>query len=267
MTRRNVGYALFLAFFISGCAAPAESEQGPGNPGAASLVSLALSGCFGLDFGLAYIGATGPGDAPKGWTYDPIASEQIGSRVIIEAASCNRVSFLDFERGPVAIMFEHHTKFTPPEACTVGEFSQMSVLNQVLVSDVELAHALQRHGLPARFAEVSATLTETPTQRQDWTWSIENRTSSLSSVGSTIVSPFPPMTERLAWANESQLMTLDITWRHETPDPPTPIAFGSLTSDMLDGPMNPYVTPADYNMNSSAHGTFRTFRDLVCSEP
>lgn len=258
--------SVFLAALIlSGCTQPSEKEiPEQNNPDTFVLI---LSDCFGFELQGEYPWLLAPGDSPAGWEFELARDGRLETAVLLEGLHCNRISTLDFERGPLSIVFESHSRAIPPEECRSGSWSLFWILNRLFIDDIEVATALSDIGFPSNYVNVSVSLAETMLAMQDWSI-FHPKSGAESTLKFTTVSAFDDqsrmLVERFAWAKNDELMMMDVTWTNRAAEIPT-VAEVSLSSEFLMTESSfspPYIV--DFNDKMEARGELVYRGDLAC---
>lgn len=171
---------------------------------------LVLTGCTGMATRITSPeqGITAP--VPPGWE----AANGLPTVISLFAITCDHVSFGQFERGPLDLVFESHGKFQAPESCRSGDYTFLNVLARVVVDDEELAAMMSKdlgittsvgslHIEPSGSEIVGAT---------SFRWTIEGGDSAVHF--GRFQNPTSPIdaTYRYAWAAGDRLGMVDMHW-------------------------------------------------------
>lgn len=252
----------------SGCTQPAnDSVLQHEDP--SSDFSFSLSDCFGFEFQVDYPWLIGPGEAPEGWQFEPVADGRLETAVLLEGLTCNRISVLGFERGPVSMLFEGHSNTIPPESCMGGSWNLFWILNRLYVSDLQVASGLAQAGVPSVHASMKVTSTQDLLSNQNWLVE-HNETATQSIINLTTVISVDTrphaLIERFAWENHGELVMLDVEWTNVAADVP-PISEISLSPDMLmaTAPASP-PSVIEYNNRMEARGNLIYRGNLQCDD-
>ena len=223
--------------------------------------------CFGFDGVTYYPFETGPGDAPPGWEFN-LQSGRIASDVSLFAFKCDRISMGDFERGPISMIWETHSKFTPPEACEKGQWALMSVVSLVIVNDQEVAAYLLERGVPAVVSDILVEQTTAASlQRQIWSWDLPGGRSTIEAATAGPHSDTLPFVHRWVWWDNQKLTMADFEMADSVARAPIPLLTGSLSDDMLysrDAP-NQFAATGDYNSKITMTEKSKFVGDASCA--
>ncbi len=202
--------------------------------GEAPVGTLDLTECNHVSFGLTLHAVPHTWPRPDSW---PDAFLQ---RFGYAFYDCERVSWGQYERGPVQILFEGETLELNAYGCTPDRFNSARLVTRVYMDDRELATAWQGFfGDPVSIVEFNFSeeeLTEGLNQTR-LAWSGE------SVDASYMMMPHGPHSSgtqekeyRYIWFNDTSILTLDLMIQYEQPDPigPAGVAYFGAPSPLAE---------------------------------
>lgn len=260
--------AVLFLLLLAGCV----SESPENTTGASELPEFTdwyFSDCHGVQTGVTYPGNTGPGEAPPGWEFDATSSGRYATRIRLDAVTCNRVSLLGHERGPVAFIFETHSKHVSPESCRFGNYDALAILSRLFVSDASIAESLDKLGVPVEYSEIEVVYQDSTISQQKWTWSHFGAESWMESAAYNFPSDVPDQIERLAWWDGKKLGLLDVKTTVLIPQVATPIVRGEFGPGMLysGSETKTFIGAGDFIFDSTYSAKLQFFQDPACMEP
>ncbi len=261
---RVVGF-LFI-FLLAGCASPATTPE-EGQPPALPFNSLVLTGCHGGGANFDVPDSLLNTPVPPGWD----GEMGITTTVRVMLASCDHLSLGPFERGPISLAVESHSKFNAPENCRDGDYAFMNILTRMVWSDGEVAAAVERElGIPSSTATFSTNaLGDAQLSSTTLEWTIDGRQSSIQ-IGrfeDDVVDAL--RTYRYVWPSDGHLGLIDFSWdARQTVFEPTAV-YATFSSPMLIAstgmPIVAGVGALDEEFVGPG-GTFRFFEGYECAK-
>jgi len=208
-----------------------------------------------------------PGSPPGNW------SSQTGpkSRIYMLFLKCERISWGNFERGPISIIFEAHTNLEYPEKCAAGTADLLAAMHAVWTDDSQVAAYLnETYGLVVRFAQVRNNDTRTDLmQHVDWQWSVGGQPESVISFDQAIITPSPAHDDlRFAWFHGSSVWIMDLSEDFTLSSGQTVLTPGTLRPPTLysDSGQEVYVGMGEASLSAQSSATLRKYGDAECSQ-
>jgi hypothetical protein len=206
---------------------------------------------------------------PPGW--DPTVDDH--TEVYYDFVVCERVGVLHFERGPLQILFEHHTDLRYPQDCQAGA-NRLHGLQRVWVDDPELAAGLARaFGLPTSIATFSfANTTSAGLNQATWSWGppgMSPSTVSLRYTGDDTDSAGNGPVIRMAYWNWTHLGLLDKVEQNRDPFGTVPLHEAHMQPPTLAGEagLENAVGLGDIVTSGDLSATVQLFSDPECKVP
>jgi hypothetical protein len=255
---------VLLVAGLAACTQPPAAPPAPvGAPG-----HLSLTGCSGWHASIGPLPpALVPGAAPAGWEPPP---ENL-PHVRLDGFECERLGLGPFERGPVHLVVDSHTRATFPAACYPSDFAVTGLVGTLWVDDDGLARYLaETYGLPARRASVLPESDGTGSaQAHAWTWTdAEGR--STATVPSGVPSQVANRPSLLLWPAGDGIGSLSLTFQDRTvPVGPELAVSGTAQPPALLSalPGGAFAGQGYWSDGFSAEGTFKAYRDTMCTQP
>lgn len=261
--------ALVVTVAFAGCSNSQDTTPDEGLGSADSTVArpsqLLLLNCHGGTSRIVVPASTVSPDSPQGWETE---TEVVA--IVIDAMTCEHLSLGPFERGPIQVVLESHSKFDAPEACRIGDYDQLNALQSVWVDDADVADYLQSVlGMPA----ISATITRTTDGIPElltatWAWSANQGEASSITFG-RFENPSRdwPFTLRLAWTSGPSVTMADIAIGGQETGYEPRATPGKMRAPMIyyGTGFEDYVGDGGLIDSMSPEGTFHYYEDAQCA--
>lgn len=234
---------------------------------------LVLNDCKGIRSLYTFPGDTAPAgdEVPPGWEQEaPASTDQ--SVIIVE---CGRLSLGPFERGPIRMLIESHTKANAPPKCLDYEpaVGEADVLRGIWFDDPEVAAYLAQEWNMA--VHVGSFEYEETTQGgvsvRKWTWSeAGGPVSELDYSRTETAEGGNPSQQRFFWHSGGAALMLDLVMDDKQPlvTPYTTAGWFRAPMMQAEAGVELYAGVSSLVDPGAAYtGTFHRFRDLQCSEP
>ena len=259
-----VAWTLAVGPALAGCAAP-PGPQAQGVPPDADARDPALqfTSCAGWQLTAIYPMATHPGHTPPEWAPGP---EVLVGTVDAQGWTCERVKVGPFERGPVNVLFETHTKQRVTGACaSANEVTFVQQLERLWIDDPEVGAFLSRHhGMPVQVADFHVVRDEADgVTRLAWTWDNAGGPSSAQAYDAGERAAEPALPLRLFWQGAAGASSLDLRFTVQGPAQGDRLAFGSFSAPMLLAD-RPLVASPGQVLEGDFSGQLREFGDMSC---
>ena len=211
------------------------------------------------------------GNPPPGWEEPATAPTNSIYTVLYK---CERVSWGQFERGPIYSLMEWDGNLDNPTSCGGGNVDDRGVLESIWFSDPELvAFAKSTYAMPAYLGSFSLNRTDGPEGREiRWTWAADgNEPSDALIVNPTLEHNFTVKTgSRLFWYNGQGVSRLDF-WRHYEEDQiESAVSVGTMQPPMMwatQGPTGRFMATSATHGHESMNATLVRYNDLECKQP
>jgi hypothetical protein len=268
--------AAALLLLLAGCASP--TRPGEPSPSIApgdleAEPDLELHECSAWKAAMSFLGGTGPGEPPAGWS--PAGQDRLSTRVGMSGLQCARTAVGPRGHGPALLVLDTHDNVEVPERCAEGNgggFVNPGVLSLFLTDNAGLAADLDAtFGLPATVGVLRADEVDGPVRLHTWTWAVPGFPESrLSIVADDGEQNLPPVTDRAYWGRAgggvgSLWLSYDRVGPnlvgsragHGTMAPPMLLStVGAGTFDGLAG----------WDARLEAHGKVRLWSDPLCGD-
>lgn len=221
--------------------------------------AVSFSGCTGWQSGAYWVGANPPPANPPSWGTDSPA----GSRVVMEAWTCERIGIGPFER-PVSMVLEYTDAFSPPAACR-GTSANYSLISWA-INDTELVDYFAALAAPAYHAQIiHSQQSLQAVETHEWSWGPPGQTPSTMTIvddDNQVLAARP--TFRYFWATATGAAALEIDFQGNEPMFGERVAFGQLAP-----PMQLANTPLHAELgalytDTAGDGKIHYWSDLTC---
>jgi hypothetical protein len=210
-------------------------------------------------------------DAPPGWNNLPVNG--VGYNLIVELMVCQKVNFTRFERGPIHILFEEHTRIHIPPTCVRPNSSEPFLLEQAFVDDAQIAQFLKdAFGVPVKHA--TFTLAEQNATgsfySQNWTWAVDGmQPSQLTSLAQGQYAGDYSATRPIAWYDGHVLGIWNNTEVAEAKQVEQFPGTGTMRAPMSYNKLGleEYVAPAGAYEHATETGPVQLYSDTLCEHP
>lgn len=206
---------------------------------------------------------------PPGWE-EPTIGEL--SEHYLNAAFCERISWGQYERGPIYTLFEGLSGAFAPDSCLEERYNHYSFMGTVWISDEEIAKEFEKvFDIPTYYAEFTYNNHTNDIYTEIiWTWKTlggEPSSFTLKEIDGN-GGRFEHI-ERMFWFNDTQLSYLSLTMMDEYPLIQAQPSYGHMEPPMIaaSGPYREYVATSGSHPKSQWTGTIHSFKDYQCEEP
>jgi hypothetical protein len=242
-----------------------------------SLPPIAVAGdeihwdrCFGLGIPLIGPQAIYQGKPVPSWEEGADAPT---NEIHVSLFQCERISWANFERGPISMLFEWDGNLNNPSSCAGGHVDGRGVLDSIWFSDPDLAaYAKAEYAMPAVLGTFTYNSSSTPEGQQiHWTWAAApNEASDASQTVPPVDHRFSTTDGiRLFWYNGKGVNRMDF-WREFEQQQVQSATSGTMQPPMLwatQGPVKQYSETGAFKQNGSMNATLARYDDLACKQP
>ena len=234
------------------------------------LLNSTWNECFGLgtdqgwprhDYGLGNFSAAEP---PAGWN----SSQGVGYSIVILALECKRVSWGQYERGPVTLLLEIHDNVETPERCrTTEQLTDSAALASIWISDPDLAALAASFGMRTYTGPLSVMLDAGEATEVSARWNV------LGGAESTLATTVPSLPDvenyrgfLIYWHDGHNLWRLKYDSMFTGPAQPEPILVVENMQDaVVTGHMAPPMLTGETYPDWAGAGEVYSQADLTMS--